>query len=70
MSNPKGKPRADKVKDGAADKTEHDALRTLLAAKGCKAKEVDDAAGKAANGRTRKQIADDLIAWLRALPKG
>ena len=70
MSNPKRNPQADKVKDGAADTAEHDALRALLAAKGCKAKDVDAAAGKVANSRTRKQIADDLIAWLRALPKG
>ena len=69
MSNPKRNPQSDKLKDAPADKAEHDALRALLAGKGLKAKDVDDAAGKQSNGRTRKQIADDLIAWARQLPK-
>lgn len=69
MSNPKHGPQADKIKDAREDKAEHDALRATLSARGCKAKEVDDAAGKAANGRTRKQIADALIAYLKGLPK-
>lgn len=70
MSNPKRNPQSDKLKDVVADKADHDALRALLAAKGCKDKDIDDAVGKDAKGRTRKQITDDLVVYLRGLPKG
>jgi len=58
------KPKADRIR-----KAEHDALRRTLAGKGLKTKDIDNAVGIALSGRSRQQVAGDLIAWARALPK-
>lgn len=48
---------------------EHARLTTLLTKAGAKPNDLSVSIGNAPQGRTRKQIADALITWLKTRPK-
>lgn len=54
-------------KDQPKPEAEHQKLRLHLQKLGLKPRDLDEAAGPAAGGRSRREIAQTLIAWLRTL---
>jgi len=49
---------------------EHAAIRTFLLGKGFSAAQCDVAVGALPSGRTRRQIEQQITAWLKTRPKG
>jgi hypothetical protein len=60
LKDPKGRPSA----------AEFGRTRAFLAKSGASVKDQDDACGKTVAGRTRAEIATQLLAWLKTRPKG
>lgn len=58
-----------KPQDTPMPANEHATLTTLLTKAGAKPQDLAVSVGSGPQGRTRKQIADALITWLKTRPK-
>ena len=61
---------ATKPQSGPMTAAEHAALRSYLQSRGVTAAKITAAVGASPAGRSRSQVRDSLLEWLRTLPKG
>lgn len=65
MTKPTNEPVSRKPPDSEMPSSEFGELRAHLARLGVPQSEINEAIGTGAQGRTRAEIANDLLAWLK-----